>query len=67
MSQKVEQNLTEKAPELQKLRDFGKDLDEWESTLKNKAEDKIDALIDNKKQQFEDKIKKKPKTKLKIN
>ncbi|MDO6720601.1 TIGR03545 family protein [Psychrosphaera sp. 1_MG-2023] len=65
LSQKVEQNLTEKAPELQKLRDFGKDLDEWESTLKNKAEDKIDALIDNKKQQFEDKIKKEAEDKIK--
>lgn len=65
LSQMVEQNLTEKAPELQKLRDFGKDLDEWESTLKNKAEDKVEALIDNKKQQFEDKIKKEAEDKIK--
>lgn len=62
---KVRSQVEEKAPELQKLQNLEQEINQWESNLKDKAEEKLDKLLGDKKQALEDKLKKQAEDKIK--
>lgn len=65
LQSKVTNYIEEKAPQLVKLQNLERDIDQWESSLKDKAEEKLDKLIGDKKQALEDKLKKQAEDKIK--